>query len=115
MNDLYRETKYDIKNYKKSKKFNLNLVTNLYSNNIKVNGIYTNTNNNINKINNKPFLPTENKNKCESYKKKKNNSGFIQNYFKDQNDDTFLNLDEEDLLERPSKCIAYDDNNIKDK
>ena len=43
MNDLYRETKYDIKNYKKSKKFNLNLVTNLYSNNIKVNGIYTNT------------------------------------------------------------------------
>ena len=115
MNDLYRETKYDIKNYKKSKKFNLNLVTNLYSNNIKVNGIYTNTNNNINKINNKPFLPTENKNKCESYKKKKNNSGFIQNYFKDQNDDTFLNLDEEDLLERPSKCIAYDELNLNDK
>ena len=112
INDLYRETKYDIKNYKKSKKFNLNFGNNNNKDNAKTNSIYTNTNNN--RIN-KSYLPLENKSSGDSYKKKKNNSGYIQNFFQNKNDDTFFNFDEEDMLERPSKGNLYDDININTK
>ena len=111
LNDLYRETKYDIKNYKKSKKFNLNLG-NGNNNNSKTNSIYTNTN--INRLN-KPFIPSDNKTGTESYKKQKNNSGFIQNYFQSQNEETLFNFNEEDMLERPSKGNIYDEFNINNK
>ena len=104
LNDLYREHKYDIKNYKKTKKFNLNLGNN---NNVKTNSLYTNFNNN-NRIN-KPFMPSENKTSCDSYRKKKNYSGYVQNYFENKDEDTFFNFDEEDMLERPSKGNIYDE------
>jgi hypothetical protein len=53
MNDLYREYKYDIKNYKKAKKYYLNLgISNNNSNNVKTRSIYTNNNRA-----NKPFTP----------------------------------------------------------
>ena len=78
LNDLFRETKYDIKNYKKTKKFNLNLgYNNNNNNNVKTKSLYTNINNN--RVN-KPFMPLENKTSCDSYKKKKNYSGYIQNF-----------------------------------
>ena len=110
MNDLYREYKYDIKNYKKAKKYYLNLgISNNNSNNVKTRSIYTNNNRA-----NKPFTPLENKSSADSYKKKKNNSGYIQNYFMNKNDDLFFNIDDEDMLERPSKGDLYDDININD-
>jgi len=114
LNDLYRETKYDIKNTKKVKKFNLNLGNN--RNNLKPNNFYTNINNN--RIN-KPFVPFENKTSFDSSNnnKKKNNSGYVQNYLENKNEDTFFNFNEEDMLERPSQGNLYDElylNNNKD-
>lgn len=118
LNDLYRETKYDIKNYKKVKKFNLNLGHNNNSNNLKPNNFYTNA---INNRINKPSIPLENKTSSESNNnnKKKNNSGFVQNVLENKNEDTFFNFDEEDMLERPSQGNLYDElcinnNKIKD-
>ena len=108
INELYRETKYVIKNYKQSKKFTLKICSNNNSSNIKskINNLYTNINNN--RVN-KPFIPSENKTSCDSHKKRKNNSGYVQNFFQDQNENNFFNFNEEDMLERPSKGNLYDD------
>ena len=108
INDLYREYKYDIKNYKKAKKYNLNIgINNNINNNVKTRSIYTNNNRT-----NKPLVSIENKSSGDSYKKKKNYSGYIQNYFTNQKDDIFFNINDEDMLERPSKGDLYDDINI---
>ena len=98
INDLYRNIEYIKKIYKKNQK-----IKKLDE---------------LNNINNNPF---DSKSSGESYKNyKKNNSGnSIQNYLQNQNEDTFFNFDDEEMLERPSKvnnvydefCNVNDENN----
>jgi len=41
--------------------------------------------------------------------KRKINSGYVQNYLENKNEDTFFNFNEEDMLERPSQGNLYDE------
>ena len=103
MNDLYRDIKYDLKNYKKNKKISIN-------NNLRVNNIPTN--NRINTNANNPFTHFESKSSGENCIKKKNITSYIQNNILTQNED-FFNFNDEELVERLSKCNLYDDTNLK--
>ena len=92
VNDLYRNVEYIKKIFKKNKK-------------IKVNEINSNNLKNMN-------YHYDSKSSGESIKNyKKNNSGsIIQNSLYSQNEDSFFNFDDEEMLERPSKV-----NNVCDE
>ena len=88
INDLYRNIEYTKKFFKRKAKKLEDL--------------------NFNNINNQ----IENKSNEGSFKdyKTKNYGNLLQNYMRNQNEDTFFNMDDEDMLERPSKV-----NNIYDE
>ena len=93
INDLYRNIEYIKKVFKKKQKIK------------KLDEL---NNNNLNNIN----YPYDSKSSGESVRNyKKNNSGtLIQSYLQSQNEDTFFNFDDEEMLERPSKVNnIYDD------